>query len=90
MSTTTKTGVLKGGEWLIKESSAFETFIPEDYTEEQQMVKDMCMSFLDTEVLPILGRTQQGFIEWLACRNSFMLFIIDPARGAIQGAFAYP
>ncbi len=48
--------VLKGGEWLIKESSAFETFIPEDYNEEQQMVKDMCQSFLDTEVLPIVDR----------------------------------
>jgi alkylation response protein AidB-like acyl-CoA dehydrogenase len=56
MSTTTKQGVLKGGEWLIRESSPFETFIPEDFTEEQQMVKDMCMSFLDTEVLPILDR----------------------------------
>src|SRR5215204_579324 len=48
--------VLKGGEWLIKESSPFETFIPEDFTEEQQMVKDMCASFLDSEVLPILDR----------------------------------
>jgi hypothetical protein len=27
----TKKTVLKGGEWLIKESSPFETFIPEDY-----------------------------------------------------------
>src|SRR5215207_8141771 len=48
--------VLKGGEWLIKESLPFETFIPEEYNEEQQMVKDMCASFLDTEVLPILDR----------------------------------
>jgi len=56
MSTTTTQGVLKGGEWLIRESSAFETFIPEDFSEEQQMVKDMCASFLDTEVLPILDR----------------------------------
>lgn len=47
---------LKGGEWLIKESSPFETFIPEDFNEEQQMVKDMCASFLDTEVLPIVDR----------------------------------
>jgi hypothetical protein len=48
--------VLKGGEWLIKESAAFESFIPEDFNEEQQMVKDMCASFLDTEVLPIIDR----------------------------------
>jgi alkylation response protein AidB-like acyl-CoA dehydrogenase len=57
MSTTTEQKqILKGGEWLIKESSAFGTFIPEEYNEEQQMVKDMCSSFLDTEVLPILDR----------------------------------
>ncbi len=47
---------LKGGEWLIKESSAFDTFISEDYNEEQQMVKDMCLSFLETEVDPLLDR----------------------------------
>jgi len=56
MSTATKHSVLKGGEWLIKESAAAETFIPEDFSEEQQMVKDMCLSFLDAEVLPILDR----------------------------------
>ncbi len=57
MSTTTQTGKsIKGGEWIIKESSPFETFIPEDYNEEQQMVKDMCRSFLDTEVIPVVDR----------------------------------
>ncbi|MBC6491961.1 acyl-CoA dehydrogenase family protein [Flavihumibacter stibioxidans] len=48
--------ILKGGEWLIKESSPFETFIPEDFNEEQQMVKDMCAGFLESEVLPIVDR----------------------------------
>ncbi|HMH20484.1 MAG TPA: acyl-CoA dehydrogenase family protein [Puia sp.] len=57
MSTSTETKqTLKGGEWLIKESSAFDTFIPEDYNEEQQMVKDMCAAFLDAEVLPVIDR----------------------------------
>ena len=57
MSTATaqKTAI-KGGEWLIKESEASETFIPEYFQEEQQMVKDMCASFLDTEVLPVIDR----------------------------------
>jgi alkylation response protein AidB-like acyl-CoA dehydrogenase len=54
--TTTKTTALKGGEWLIKESAPFDSFIPEDYNEEQQMVKDMCAGFLDAEVLPIIER----------------------------------
>jgi alkylation response protein AidB-like acyl-CoA dehydrogenase len=48
--------LLKGGEWLIKESNAFETFTPEEYSEEQLMVRDMCLQFLQTEVLPIVDR----------------------------------
>lgn len=57
MSSSTETAkALKGAEWLIKESSPFETFIPEDFNEEQQMVKDMCNSFLDSEVLPVIER----------------------------------
>jgi len=56
METLQKVTVLKGGEWLIRESSPSETFIPEDYTEEQQMVKDLCRDFLDTEVMTIVGR----------------------------------
>jgi alkylation response protein AidB-like acyl-CoA dehydrogenase len=56
MQTSQQTTTLKGGEWLVKESSPFETFIPEDYNEEQQMVKDMCASFLESEVLPVIDR----------------------------------
>ena len=57
MSTTTPTTTaLKGGEWLIKESNAFETYTPEDFNEEQQMVKEMCLQFLSSEVLPIVDR----------------------------------
>ncbi len=57
MSTTTATTTpLKGGEWLIKESNAFDTYTPEDFNEEQQMVKDMCLQFLASEVLPIVDR----------------------------------
>ncbi len=57
MSTATSTtATLKGGEWLIKESNVFDTYIPEDFNEEQQMVKDMCLQFLDTEVIPVIDR----------------------------------
>ena len=52
---TTKT-VLKGGEWLVKESSPFETFTPENFVEEQLMIRDMCNQFLDAEIYPILDR----------------------------------
>ncbi len=47
---------LLGGEWIIKESTPETTFIPEEFNEEQQMVKDMCDQFIDTEVLPIVDR----------------------------------
>jgi alkylation response protein AidB-like acyl-CoA dehydrogenase len=56
MNTTAAATVLKGGEWLIKESNPFETFTPEDFNEEQQMVKDMCLQFVNTEVMPIVDR----------------------------------
>jgi alkylation response protein AidB-like acyl-CoA dehydrogenase len=72
MSTETKKATaLKGGEWLIRESSPFETFIPEDYNEEQQMVKDMCAAFLDSEVLPIIDRIdkmEQGLMPSLVAK----------------------
>ena len=57
MSTSTSTTTsLKGGEWLIKESNAFDTYTPEDFNEEQLMVKEMCLQFLHSEVLPVVDR----------------------------------
>lgn len=57
MSAATETkNVLKGGEWLIKESSPFETFTAENFVEEQRMIRDMCNQFLDAEVYSILDR----------------------------------
>jgi alkylation response protein AidB-like acyl-CoA dehydrogenase len=56
MNTTTGNTTIKGGGWLIQETPALETFIPEEYNEEQQMVKDMCATFLDNDVLPVVER----------------------------------
>ena len=55
-TTTQQADVLKGGEWLIKESDPSATFIPEDFNEEQQMVYDMCSQFLEAEIHPLLDR----------------------------------
>jgi hypothetical protein len=62
MNTTTSTQplYLKGGEWLIKESNAFDTFTPEDFNEEQLMVKDMCLQFLLRKYCLLLT----GWIKW--------------------------
>ncbi len=43
--TLVKTAVLKGGEFIIKESAAEGTFVPEDINEEQKMVRQMVKDF---------------------------------------------
>jgi alkylation response protein AidB-like acyl-CoA dehydrogenase len=48
--------LLKGGEWLTKESLPSDIYTPEDFTEEERMIRDMCDQFLDVEVYPILDR----------------------------------
>ena len=66
--TPSVTTSLKGGEWLIKESSPFETFIPEDISEEQKMILDMSHQFMSTYVLPNMERADKmepGFMRSL-------------------------
>ncbi|MBA3664881.1 MAG: acyl-CoA dehydrogenase family protein, partial [Bacteroidetes bacterium] len=46
----------KGGEFLIKETLAEDIFIPEQWTEEQLMMKKTCEDFIAQEVSPILDR----------------------------------
>ncbi len=55
---TTTEKPLAGGEWLIKESD--QIFIPEDFNEEQVMVRDMCLQFLAADVIPIIERIDKA------------------------------
>jgi alkylation response protein AidB-like acyl-CoA dehydrogenase len=57
---TVTTSNLKGGEWLIKPGNAQDIFTPEDFTEEQIMIRDMCIQFLQTEVLPVMDRIDKA------------------------------
>lgn len=41
---------IKGGEFLIKDTSAQDIFIPEDWNEEQIMIAEMCRDFLKQHV----------------------------------------
>jgi alkylation response protein AidB-like acyl-CoA dehydrogenase len=60
MNTDTKANqTINGGEWLIKESNATDIFIPEDFNEEQLMVRDMCAQFLSTEIIPVVNRIDE-------------------------------
>jgi alkylation response protein AidB-like acyl-CoA dehydrogenase len=56
MATTTTSTKTKGGEFLIKETNAQDIFIPEQWNEEQLMMKQTCDDFIDQEITPILDR----------------------------------
>lgn len=43
---------IKGGEFLIKEIKSQDVFITEDFNEEQKMMKDAVIDFIDREVWP--------------------------------------
>ena len=51
-----KSKIVKGGEFLIKETKAEDVFIPEELDEEQMMIAQTCEDFLETEIYPILDR----------------------------------
>lgn len=53
----TKTA-LKGGEFLIKDSSTEDIFIPEELTEEQRMIQETVRDFLHNEILPVVDRIE--------------------------------
>ena len=51
MPTKNKTK-LKGGEFILKESLSDEIFTPEDFSEEQLMMKETIVDFMDREIWP--------------------------------------
>lgn len=53
-STELEKKAIKGGEWLIKETSCDDVFIPEEFDEEQKMIAQTCHDFLASEVWPRL------------------------------------
>jgi len=68
MSNTTTAAAIKGGEWLVKATAPSDVFIPEDFSEEQHMIMNMCAQFLETEVLPVhqeIDKMQPGLMPSL-------------------------
>lgn len=59
---------IKGGEFIIRDTKSNEIFIPEEWTEEQKMLADMCKDFIKTEIMPHLDRMdsmEEGFMPAL-------------------------
>ena len=58
--------IIKGGEFLIKETEAKDIFIPEQYDEEQKMIAQSCQDFLEQEIYPELDELDaltEGLME---------------------------
>ncbi len=72
MENTKTIAAPKGAEWLIKSTEPASVFVPEDFSEEQHMILDMCQQFLDTEVLPNVDRMD-------AMEPGFMPSLMDKA-----------
>lgn len=59
---------VKGGEFVVKETSYTDIFIPEEFDEEAVMIRQTCVDFLNTEVLNKLDRIdaqEEGLMESL-------------------------
>lgn len=59
---------IKGGEFLVKQTSPEEVFTPEDWNEEQLMIEQTCLDFIEQEVRPVLDRIdhkEEGLMESL-------------------------
>src|ERR1700761_988915 len=59
MNDTETVKAIKGGEFLIRETSADSVFIPEEWDEEQLMIAETCTNFLDQNVIPNLNRIDE-------------------------------
>jgi alkylation response protein AidB-like acyl-CoA dehydrogenase len=56
MPTILNSKIVKGGEFLIKDTPSDEVFIPEQWNEEQKMIAQSCNDFVDTEIFPNLDK----------------------------------
>ncbi|GAA4145497.1 acyl-CoA dehydrogenase family protein [Sphingobacterium kyonggiense] len=68
MSEEVKNNAIKGGEFVIRETSYQDIFIPEEFDEEAKMIRQTCVDFLDTEVLNKLDRIdaqEEGLMQSL-------------------------
>ncbi|MCX6282674.1 MAG: acyl-CoA dehydrogenase family protein, partial [Bacteroidetes bacterium] len=55
--------VLKSGEFLVREITPADIFIPEEFNEEQLMIAQTCRDFLQTELYPIVDQLDAPDIQ---------------------------
>lgn len=65
MSTTleTKKSYVKGGSWLVEETSPSRVFTPEDFSDEQKLMAQTAQEFMDQEVVPRVKDFEEKKVE---------------------------
>jgi alkylation response protein AidB-like acyl-CoA dehydrogenase len=59
--------IVQGGAFLIEERTTQETFTPEDFTEEHQMIAETTRQFIDKEVIPRIAELENH--DWKLARE---------------------
>lgn len=68
MDMVAKKNAIKGGEFLVRDTEAHEIFIPEEFGEEQKMMAEACLDFIEAEINPHIERMdslEPGFMASL-------------------------
>jgi len=85
--------LLRGGQFLVKESKCEDIFTPEDFSEEQQMMKEAVMEFYEREIIAHRDRFEKkdyAFTE--ACMRKagdlgFLGVAVPEAYGGLEMGF---
>ncbi|NER12026.1 acyl-CoA dehydrogenase [Leptobacterium flavescens] len=90
---TTDKEILRGGQFLVKETQCEDVFTPEDFSEEQQMMKESVKEFIDREVWPHKPRFEKkdyAFTEEImtkAAELGFLGISVPEAYGGLGMGF---
>jgi alkylation response protein AidB-like acyl-CoA dehydrogenase len=85
--------ILRGGQFLVKETNCEEIFTPEDFSEEQQMMKEAVIEFNDREIIPFKERFEKkdyAFTEECMQKAGEMGFLgvsVPEAYGGMEMGF---
>lgn len=89
----TEENIIRGGQFIVKETPAQQVFTPEDFTEEQRMMRDAVMEFTEKEIQPHLERFEKkdyALTEQVMRKAGEMGFLgvaVPEAYGGIEMGF---
>ena len=85
---TTEKDILRGGQFLVKETKCEDVFTPEDFSEEQIMMRDSVKEFADREIWPHKERFEKkdyAFTEELMKKAGELGFLSVAVPEAYEG-----